>query len=244
MSLFSIFEPQSFFILPLNWAVLGLTPFLLPVGVWCRSSEAALSFKNLAFFVKTEFKAISQPFRARANLVPGVTLFTVIVITNFLGLLPYVSPISGHLPFAVTLALPLWLGHVLYSWASQPIRILAHLVPTGSPGALIPFIVVIELVRSIIRPLTLSVRLVANIVAGHLLLTLLSSARNSGTSILVCTLVVSCLIVLSCLETAVATIQAYVFSVLSTLYLGEVDSCQITRKVSDRQQTSVDNRIP
>lgn len=65
-------------------------------------------------FIRAEFKAISQPFRARANLIPGVTLFIVIFMTNFLGLLPYVSPISGHLPFAISLAVPLWLGHVLY----------------------------------------------------------------------------------------------------------------------------------
>ena len=232
MSLFSIFEPHSFFSLPINWVVLGLTPFLLPVRTWCASSEAALGFKLLTSFIRAEFKAISQSFRARANLIPGVTLFIVIFMTNFLGLLPYVSPISGHLPFAISLAVPLWLGHVLYGWVGQPVRILAHLVPTGSPGALIPFMVVIELVRSIIRPLTLSVRLVANIVAGHLLLTLLRSARNSEAPYLICISILASLIVLSCLETAVATIQAYVFRVLSTLYLGEVDSCQITSKTT------------
>ena len=54
-------------------------------------------------------------------------------------------------------------------------RLFAHLVPTGTPGALIPVIVIIETVSNIIRPLTLSIRLAANIVAGHLLLTLLGS---------------------------------------------------------------------
>ena len=100
---------------------------------------------------------------------------------------------------------------------------LAHLVPLGSPGLLMPFIVLIEMVRSIIRPLTLSVRLVANIVAGHLLLTLLRNGARSVRLILL-SLVMMALFTLRCLETAVATIQAYVFTILSTLYVSEVES--------------------
>jgi len=98
----------------------------------------------------------------------------------------------------------------------------AHLVPLGTPGALIPFIVCIELVRSTIRPLTLSVRLVANIIAGHLLLTLLGSLGPNVNAALVFVFVR--LIVLALLETGVAAIQAYVFRALRTLYLSEVRS--------------------
>merc|ERR1711941_240322 len=103
-----------------------------------------------------------------------------------------------------------------------PQHMLAHLVPLGSPGLLIPFIVLIEMVRSIIRPLTLSVRLVANIVAG-LLLTLLRNGARSVRLILL-SLIMLALFTLRCLETAVATIQAYVFTILSTLYVSEVES--------------------
>ena len=100
---------------------------------------------------------------------------------------------------------------------------LAHLVPSGTPYALTPFIVLIELTRRIIRPLTLSVRLAANIVAGHLLLTLLSS-QASNPLFSISFLVVSALVLLSVLESAVAVIQAYVFSILSSLYVNEVNS--------------------
>lgn len=103
---------------------------------------------------------------------------------------------------------------------------LAHLVPLGTPYPLTPFMVIIEIVRNVIRPLTLSVRLAANIVAGHLLLTLLSS-QSLNPSYLIIALVLSALILLSVLETAVALIQAYVFSLLSALYLNEVNSFPI-----------------
>jgi F-type H+-transporting ATPase subunit a len=98
---------------------------------------------------------------------------------------------------------------------------LAHLVPLGTPGALIPLIVIIETVRNIIRPGTLAVRLAANIIAGHLLLVLLGNqGPGASSAILGVLLVVQVLLLV--LETAVAAIQSYVFAVLSTLYSSEV----------------------
>merc|ERR1712039_828897 len=97
----------------------------------------------------------------------------------------------------------------------------AHLVPTGTPGALIPVIVIIETVRNVIRPITLSIRLAANIVAGHLLLTLLES-QGPNVSIIIIIILMVILILLLMLEVAVACIQSYVFTILSSLYLNEL----------------------
>jgi F-type H+-transporting ATPase subunit a len=96
-----------------------------------------------------------------------------------------------------------------------------HLVPQGTPAALIPFIVCIETVRNIIRPGTLAVRLTANIIAGHLLLTLLG---NNGPTIRqsLIGILITAQILLLILESAVAIIQSYVFAVLRTLYSREV----------------------
>ena len=99
-------------------------------------------------------------------------------------------------------------------------------MPSGTPYILIPFIVLIETVRSVIRPLTLSVRLAANIVAGHLLLTLLSSQAPPSRVFLITPVILS-LILLGVLESAVAIIQAYVFRVLRTLYVNEVNSSDL-----------------
>merc|ERR1712108_79836 len=112
----------------------------------------------------------------------------------------------------------------------QPTFILAHLVPAGSPYGLMPLIVIIELLRSVIRPIRLSVRLVANIVAGHLLITLLRSPVTPETSALVFITAIFGLSLLRCLETAVALIQAYVFRVLSTIYVREVNTSALALK--------------
>lgn len=91
----------------------------------------------------------------------------------------------------------------------------------GTPRFLIPVIVIIETVSNIIRPLTLSIRLAANIVAGHLLLTLLGS-QGSNLSFLILLCLMLGLFLLLLLEVAVACIQSYVFTILRSLYLNEL----------------------
>merc|ERR1712066_629845 len=127
-------------------------------------------------------------------------------------------------------------GHIVYSWCLQPNFILAHLVPAGSPFALLPFIVIIEVLRSLIRPIRLSVRLVANIVAGHLLMTLLSSSIGADTGLVVLAVVLFGLVLLRLLETAVALIQAYVFRVLSTIYVSEVNTPAVSLELKSQDK--------
>jgi F-type H+-transporting ATPase subunit a len=99
----------------------------------------------------------------------------------------------------------------------------AHLVPQSTPSALIPFIVLIESISNIIRPITLSVRLIANIVAGHLLITLLGNQTAVASNIILVSLLITQILLLT-LESAVAIIQSYVFAVLTTLYSREITS--------------------
>lgn len=99
----------------------------------------------------------------------------------------------------------------------------AHLVPQGTPSVLIPFIVLIETISNVIRPGTLAVRLAANIIAGHLLLTLLGNTGPSITSSIILSVLIFSQILLLTLEAAVAIIQSYVFAVLRTLYTGEIN---------------------
>jgi F-type H+-transporting ATPase subunit a len=85
-----------------------------------------------------------------------------------------------------------------------------------------PFMVCIETISNVIRPGTLAVRLTANIIAGHLLLTLIGNTGNSLSSILLSFLLIR-QVALLLLESAVSIIQSYVFAVLSTLYSREVN---------------------
>ena len=144
-----------------------------------------------------------------------------LICAIFIGLFPYVFTRKSHISFTLTLALPLWLGRIILSIIYQYNNLLAHLVPVGTPRFLIPVIVIIETVRNVIRPLTLSIRLAANIVAGHLLLTLLGS-QGPLLSLFNLSLLMIGLFLLLLLEVAVACIQSYVFTILSSLYLNEL----------------------
>merc|ERR1739842_137490 len=154
--------------------------------------------------------------------IPGtIFIFFFIIFSNFIGLIPYIFTRTSHLSITLVLALPVWLGTMLFSIIFQYNSLLAHLVPLGTPSFLIPIIVIIETVRNIIRPITLSIRLAANIVAGHLLLTLLGS-QGANVSIMIIIILIISLILLLILEVAVACIQSYVFTILSSLYLNEL----------------------
>lgn len=99
-------------------------------------------------------------------------------------------------------------------------RFLSHLVPSGTPSVLIPLIVIIELIRNFIRPITLSVRLAANMVAGHLLIRLVNGASLTMATAPV---ILTSGVVLITLEVSVALIQGYVFSTLSVMYFSELN---------------------
>lgn len=146
--------------------------------------------------------------------------FVFVILNNGLGILPYVFTASSHLVFAIGLALTSWFSYYIVRLVFSFTKFIRHLVPLGTPVLLLPLIVLIELVRGLIRPLTLRVRLVANIIAGHLLLTLLSSPIQN-LRLLIVLVALSFLVILLLLESAVAVIQGYVFSLLSSLYLAE-----------------------
>lgn len=166
------------------------------------------------------------------NLVsPGIThiitrIFIFIAVNNFIGLSPYIFTSSSHLTFRVSLALRLWLGFTLVRYLKDLGHVLAHLVPLGTPYPLIPLIVLIELTSNVIRPLTLSVRLAANIVAGHLLLALISGTVNPVIR-RITLVVITGIVILIVLENGVALIQAYVFRILPSLYVAEVNSLKV-----------------
>jgi len=144
--------------------------------------------------------------------------------------MPYIFTRTSHLSITIVLALPIWLGTILYSIIFQYNSLLAHLVPLGTPRFLMPIIVIIETVRNIIRPITLSIRLAANMVAGHLLLTLLGS-QGPIISIIILLILLIRLILLLILEVAVACIQSYVFTILRSLYLNELIRTNFNKKV-------------
>nr|APC60884.1 ATP synthase F0 subunit 6 [Santamartamys rufodorsalis] len=149
------------------------------------------------------------------------TLILFIGSTNLLGLLPYSFTPTTQLSMNLAMAIPLWAGTVISGFRYKTKMTLAHFLPQGTPMILIPMLVIIETISLFIQPMALAVRLTANITAGHLLIHLIGSATSAlfsiSTPIALTTLII--LLLLTMLELAVALIQAYVFTLLVSLYL-------------------------
>nr|AMR74964.1 ATP synthase F0 subunit 6 [Zeugodacus caudatus] len=222
-NLFSVFDPSSsIFNLSLNWMSTFLGLLMIPSAYWLMPSRWHIFWNSILLTLHKEFKTLLGPSGHSGSTFIFVSLFSLILFNNFMGLFPYIFTSTSHLTLTLTLALPLWLCFMLYGWINHTQHMFAHLVPQGTPAVLMPFMVCIETISNIIRPGTLAVRLAANMIAGHLLLTLLGNTGPSLSYVIVSLLLVG-QIALLVLESAVAIIQSYVFAVLSTLYSSEVN---------------------
>ncbi len=222
-NLFSIFDPQVAWLnLRLNWLRSILVLLWIPNIFWLVKPKILMLINIMIKSLSSEYRLNFAPINSPGHTHWAISLFLIILLNNLAGLTPYTFTATRHLSFSVSLALVIWLGYIIYRTVINIGSFLAHLVPVGTPYILIPFIVLIELVSNIIRPITLSVRLAANLVAGHLLITLVRSPMVDS-SLLNIRILLSCLYLLMLLESAVAFIQAYVFRILRTLYLREVN---------------------
>nr|AXS65464.1 ATP synthase F0 subunit 6 [Cucujoidea sp. 39 KM-2017] len=220
-NLFSSFDPSTSFNLSLNWMSSFLGLMFIPSMFWLIPSRLNILWINIINTLHKEFKILISNFNIKGSTLIFISLFSMILFNNFLGLFPYIFTSTSHMIFTLTLALPLWLSFMIYGWINNTTHMLAHLVPQGTPPVLMPFMVCIETISNIIRPGTLAIRLSANMIAGHLLMTLLG---NTGPNMMTWMIPILILIqiLLLVLESAVAIIQSYVFTVLSTLYSSEV----------------------
>nr|YP_010241329.1 ATP synthase F0 subunit 6 [Lucilia shenyangensis]QFI35681.1 ATP synthase F0 subunit 6 [Lucilia papuensis]QTH79292.1 ATP synthase F0 subunit 6 [Lucilia shenyangensis] len=222
-NLFSVFDPSSsIFNLSLNWLSTFLGILMIPSMYWLMPSRYHIFWNNILLTLHKEFKTLLGPMSSNGSTLIFISLFSMILFNNFMGLFPYIFTSTSHLTLTLTLALPLWLCFMLFGWINNTQHMFAHLVPQGTPAVLMPFMVCIETISNMIRPGTLAVRLTANMIAGHLLLTLLGNTGPSMSTILLSILIIT-QIALLVLESAVAMIQSYVFAVLSTLYSSEVN---------------------
>jgi ATP synthase subunit 6 len=162
------------------------------------------------------------------NFFPFVyVIFIITFVTNLIGMVPYSFTLSSHIIATFFVGLTIYLSANVMGVRKHGITILGLFLPTGAPIYMAPAFVVIELVSYIFKPISLSVRLFANLMAGHILLkviagfawTLMLSSSSIVAFLSVPTLVI--LFILVGLELAVSFIQAYVFTVLTCMFIND-----------------------
>jgi len=166
--------------------------------------------KNLILSMVRSFTTLFFPFT-----IFLLGFFYFILVLNFIGLIPFCFPISALVCVSLFFAFLGWLGNYIYILVLNFKTNVAHFLPQGSPGFLAVILVWIEFISWLARPLSLRVRLVANITAGHLLIHLISIRTffNSAIFFLFFFFVI--------LELVVARVQAYVYTLLLSLYVNE-----------------------
>nr|AAN61041.1 ATP synthase F0 subunit 6 [Penelope obscura] len=223
LSFFDQFSSPYLLGIPLILLSLLFPALLLPAPDkrWISNRLSTLQLWSIHLITKQLMIPLNKAGHKWAMLL--TSLMIMLLVINLLGLLPYTFTPTTQLSMNMALAFPLWLATLLIGLRNQPSASLGHLLPEGTPTPLIPALIMIETTSLLIRPLALGVRLTANLTAGHLLIQLISTATAillpmmPAISILTFTI----LLLLTLLEVAVAMIQAYVFTLLLSLYLQE-----------------------
>lgn len=178
-------------------------------------SVAELSYEFVANMVRTNAGTEGMRF------FPFVfTLFMFVLMTNMLGMVPYSFTVTSHIIVTFALAMFIFLGVTVLGFAVHGLHFLHFFVPKGVPVFLLPLLVVIEVISYLTRPISLSVRLFANMMAGHTMLKVFAGFVIAM-GWLGGFLPLAFMVAFTGLEILVAFLQAYVFAILTCIYLND-----------------------
>nr|APA19200.1 ATP synthase F0 subunit 6 [Parvasolenaia rivularis] len=216
-----IFSSLDFYYVNESWSylIVGISYFGVFMGAlsvcpeetsfWMSRSGFCCVVCGLSVLVYQVF-VDSKGYRFGGLGLGCVVGFWVLLLLNLGGMVPDSCSVTTQLSAGLSLGLMWWLWSVVsgvfYSWK----EFLGHLLPLGTPGLLCPLMILIESVSLVIRPVTLAVRLVANITMGHLVLALMGNSLIGRGSVIVGAYVL--------FEFFVCSLQAYVFILLVSLY--------------------------
>lgn len=184
-------------------------------------SLAELSYEFVANTVRSSAGAEGMKF------FPLVfSLFMFICVSNMIGIIPYTFTVSSHIIVTAALALLVFFTVLVYGFYKNGLKFFKLFVPSGIPAVILPLVVLIEIISFLSRPISHSVRLFANMLAGHITLkvfasfvTMLGAMGVAGWAGAV--LPLSLTVALTALELLVAFLQAYVFTILTCIYIND-----------------------
>jgi F-type H+-transporting ATPase subunit a len=206
--------------------------FVIIAGMLAATARRSLVPNRAQAVVETTYEFVADMVRQSAGeagmmFFPLVfTLFSFILVLNMFGMIPGLFAVTSHIVVTVFLALVVFLTVVIYGFWHNGLRFLKLFVPSGVPIYILPLIVAIEVMSFFSRPISHSVRLFANILAGHITLKVFAGfvALLGGLGIagwIGALLPLALTVALTALELLVAFLQAYVFAILTCIYLND-----------------------
>jgi len=154
------------------------------------------------------------------------TLFIFVLFSNLLGLIPYSYTTTSQIVVTFAMSFVIFLGVTIIALVKHGFHFFSFFVPAGAPKVLVPFLAVIEVISYFMRPVSLSVRLFANMLAGHTMLKVFGGlavmiASAGGAAVAGSVFPLLAIVGLTGLEILVAVLQAYVFTILTCMYLND-----------------------
>jgi len=207
--------------------VLAITALLLGA-----SAPRALVPGRLQSIAELSYEFVADTINSTAGkegmkFFPFVfTIFMFVLVANCIGLIPYTFTVTSHIIITAALALMVFLTVLIYGFYRNGLKFFGLFVPHGIPIYILPLIVFIEVLSFLSRPISHSVRLFANMLAGHITLKVFASFITllGGLGIFGmfgATLPLALVVALTALELLVAFLQAYVFAILTCIYLND-----------------------
>jgi F-type H+-transporting ATPase subunit a len=204
------------------WVVVALVTLLMVVAGSARKLVPGM-LQSLAEILVDFIRGIIMDTMGQDGMrfFPLIaTLFLFILFCNLLGLIPGAYTVTSQIIVTAVFAGSVYGLSLLMGFLLHGAKFLGILVPPGTPGWLLPLMIPIELVSQLARPIALAVRLFANMTAGHTILAVLFGLAISG-GLLIGWLPFAFTIAINGLEVGIAFIQAYIFTVLTCVYLGD-----------------------
>ena len=204
------------------WVVVGLAAFLL-VKAGRSRRMVPTKLQSLGELLVGFIRDIILDTMGKDGLrfFPFIaTLFVFILFSNLLGLIPGTYTVTSQIIVTAVFALTVYAISIVMGFVLHGVKFLGILVPPGTPGWLLPLMIPIELVSQLARPISLAVRLFANMTAGHTILGVLFGLAIGG-GLLIGWLPFAFTIAMNGLEVGIAFIQAYIFTTLTCVYIGD-----------------------
>ncbi len=205
---------------------------IITLVAYVATTRGALVPGRLQSLVEMTYEFVASTVRGSAGdegmkFFPLIfSLFVFILVLNLFGMIPYGFTVTSHIIITFALAMVVMGTVVIYGFARHGLHFLRLFVPSGVPGYILPLVVLIEVISFLSRPISLSVRLFANMLAGHITLKVFAGFVASLGAFgafgwFGALLPLAMTVALTALEFLVAVLQAYVFTILTCIYLND-----------------------
>nr|YP_009774171.1 ATP synthase F0 subunit 6 [Caulacanthus okamurae]QIZ74788.1 ATP synthase F0 subunit 6 [Caulacanthus okamurae] len=216
-----------------SWLFLFLASFILLFWLSLSFHRLKLVPNNWQLVKESVYEVTSNMVRDNLGFkgesyFPFIfSLHLVLLYSNLIGMVPYSFTVTSHIVFTFSLALSIFIGINIIGIQTHGIKFFALFLPRGVPLSIVPLLITIEFLSYIVKVFTLSIRLFANMTSGHTLLKIIAgfawTMLSMGGILAIFHLVpLGLLLALIGLELAIAGLQAYVFTLLTCIYLNDV----------------------